>query len=126
VNVFQLCRLVVALLSAPSLAETALAPEVNVGTTPVAVKLPVLSTLTEANGTPPIVTSTVTPAPLNPVPATLILVPTGPRAGVGDVMVTFGVTVKVAFRVFVPSVTETICAPAVVVGIVMPNVASPS
>jgi hypothetical protein len=88
---------------------------------PVPEKLPVLSTGTPETSTlvvpAVIVKSAVTPAPLNPVPATVTLVPTGPFLEVGDVMTTFCSTVYVAVAVLTPSVTEMMCAPAVAVGI---------
>jgi hypothetical protein len=71
------------------------------------------------------VTSAVTPAPLNPVPATVTLVPTGPCLVDGEVIATFCSTVKVAVAVLTPSETIIVCAPAVAAGIAIANVASP-
>jgi hypothetical protein len=124
-----------AVLPAPSLADTVLAPAVKVGTVPVAVKLPLLSTTTpETNGLVTLgvtevsikPTSAVTPAPLKPVPATVTLVPTAPFLVAGEVTTTFGCTVKLGVVVegatLTPSVTVIRCSPAVAVGINIANV----
>jgi len=113
-------------LPAPSVAVTLAAPEVNAGTVPVAVKLPVASTATpDLRLLPPIFTSAVTPAPLNPVPTTVILDPTAPFWLTGDDIANFGCTVKYDVIVLTPSVTWRACAPAAAVGTNTAKVAAP-